>query len=480
MGQMLEKPITAKESDRGCLSKGQHGMTWSASGMQGWRSGMEDAHICLPELPGPWSSVAMFGVLDGHGGEQVAKFSSRHLPEELHERLCMAKPWKVGQAAAEVSEADLRKALTDSFHEMDELLRSGNHAAELKALTNPPCRELTRPTPPRNGPVDCNMVGCTCNICCITPEFYLCANAGDSRAVLCRGGRAVPLSEDHKPNDPREERRIRAAGGTVETQHAVSGTQYRVNGNLNLSRALGDLEYKKNRSLRPEDQIICATPDFICEQRHAEDEFIVICCDGVWDVKSNQEVVDFVRKRLPEAHSASPAYEAPEWICEELLDDCLSPDLRSTKGLGGDNMTAVIIRFPPAGWGKTAEISSSGSACRPERVTAAQPEARLLDARVQAASSGTGMLVVRFAFSGSAPEALRDVCLGFCERTGELELGLAGNPEPQKFSLQAHVPKGAKLHFPQEEACIAKPSVVFFPKSKTVRVILPWREGSRI
>lgn len=63
------------------------------------------------------------------------------------------------------------------------------------------------------------------------------ANAGDSRAVLCRGGAAVDLSNDHKPEDEDEKARIVAAGGTVTRDG-------RVNGGLNLSRALGDHSYK--------------------------------------------------------------------------------------------------------------------------------------------------------------------------------------------------------------------------------------------
>jgi len=464
MGQGLEKPITDKDSGSGA-PQGQHGLAWASTNMQGWRTGQEDAHICLPGLPSPWGSVAMFGVLDGHGGEQVAKFCETHLPQELHSRLNDARPWASGQLqAAAVPQGDLRQALTDSFHEMDELLRSGNFAKELKALTNPPCLQATRQMPTHAGPVDCNMVGCTCNITCITAEYYLCANAGDSRSVLCRGGQAVPLSEDHKPNAAEETRRIKAAGGYIETQTTAAGTMYRVNGNLNLSRALGDLEYKKDRSIGPEAQIICATPDFICEQRCAEDEFIVICCDGVWDVKSNEQVVDFVRARLPTTGKCSEA--ASVKIMEDLLDDCVSPDLRQTKGLGGDNMTAVLIHIPSA----TAAKASSKSNAQELQAASAQTDARLLGVEVQACGSGAGSIVVRIGF-GDARPALRDVYLGLCEDTGELEVGLAGKPTPQKFPLQAHLKlQGARLCLSLDES-----AAKFFPKSNTLRATLQWR-----
>lgn len=79
--------------------------------------------------------------------------------------------------------------------------------------------------------------GCTANVVLITPEYIICANSGDSRAVACVDGRTVELSKDHKPEDPIQLDRINKAGGTV--------SYGRVNGGLNLSRALGDLQYKR-------------------------------------------------------------------------------------------------------------------------------------------------------------------------------------------------------------------------------------------
>lgn len=79
--------------------------------------------------------------------------------------------------------------------------------------------------------------GCTANVVLITPESIYCANAGDSRAIACQGEKVIELSKDHKPQDPIELDRITKANGSV--------SYGRVNGGLNLSRALGDLEYKK-------------------------------------------------------------------------------------------------------------------------------------------------------------------------------------------------------------------------------------------
>merc|ERR1712050_323260 len=93
--------------------------------------------------------------------------------------------------------------------------------------------------------------GCTCVVCLVREDSYIVANAGDSRAVLSRNGRAVPLSEDHKPNMPGEHDRIVRAGGHVVRMEYGPIVQYRVNGNLNLSRSIGDLNYKKHTQLAP-------------------------------------------------------------------------------------------------------------------------------------------------------------------------------------------------------------------------------------
>ncbi|KAL5107012.1 hypothetical protein TcWFU_007699 [Taenia crassiceps] len=202
------------------------------------------------------------------------------------------------------------------------------------------------------------------------------ANAGDSRAVLCRAGAAVDLSEDHKPEDPSEKARIQAAGGTVTADG-------RVNDGLNLSRAIGDHIYKCRTDLKMSEQMISALPDVSrTELIPGADEFVVIACDGIWNAMNSQAVVDFVYDRLhPEFSSvlpnsngggsetattittaensenkkeekeeaatasidrSSPAFLAK--ICEELFDTCLASNTMGD-GTGCDNMTCIILRF---------------------------------------------------------------------------------------------------------------------------------------
>ena len=141
-------------------------------------------------------------------------------------------------------------------------------------------------------------------------ELYV-ANAGDSRCVLCRDGQALELSFDHKPEDQPEMTRIVKAGGKVTADG-------RVNGGLNLSRALGDHAYKQNATLPPEEQMISALPDI----RHAtidpkKDEFMILACDGIWNFMSSQDVIQFVRTRLKQNHQNISK------ICEEVSSSLL-------------------------------------------------------------------------------------------------------------------------------------------------------------
>ena len=93
-----------------------------------------------------------------------------------------------------------------------------------------------------DGP-DLETKGCTANVILIKDEIIICANAGDSRAVLSKKGVAFEMSKDHKPDDETEKARIIKAGSVVEDG--------RVDGNLNLSRSLGDLKYKRTKFLKP-------------------------------------------------------------------------------------------------------------------------------------------------------------------------------------------------------------------------------------
>jgi len=288
MGQTLSVPATSKHTDSG----GNVQFLYAVSEMQGWRISMEDAHATVLELDeGQANSNTFFAVYDGHGGGTVAKFAGQN----VHKRLVTEEAYQQKQ---------YKEALKRAFMGTDEdLLANPTHARDPS--------------------------GCTAVAALITPdgEIYV-ANAGDSRSVIGVKGEVKDLSQDHKPTNFVEKERIQGAGGYVEYG--------RVNGNLALSRAIGDFEFKKNYSLTPEKQIITSDPDVSIHQISDEDEFFVLACDGIWDCLTSQQVVDFVRYQVSDGKELSE-------ICEMMFDHCLAPDTSSGAGIGCDNMTILIV-----------------------------------------------------------------------------------------------------------------------------------------
>ncbi|XP_064110562.1 probable protein phosphatase CG10417 [Macrobrachium nipponense] len=187
--------------------------------------------------------------------------------------------------------------------------------------------------------------GCTACLALIRGSELYVANVGDSRIVVCRDGSAVDMSIDHKPEDDEETARIIKAGGRVTEDG-------RVNGGLNLSRAIGDHGYKQNKNLPPEDQMISPLPDVQSMTLGPQDQFMIVACDGIWNSLSSEEACTFVLERLAENKKLST-------ICEELFDHCLAPDTLGD-GTGCDNMTCIIVKFK--------DIESYGSAKRKSEV----------------------------------------------------------------------------------------------------------------
>lgn len=161
----------------------------------------------------------------------------------------------------------------------------------------------------------------------VTPDHIVLSNCGDSRAIIVRDGKAILATEDHKPYNPTEQARIRDAGGHVSMQ--------RVNGDLAVSRALGDFVYKQCASKPDVEQQVSPEPEFYVHERSAQDSFLVLACDGIWDVKSNQNVADFVTSM------AKAGCTSLDDMAAELIKDCLKRGSR-------DNMSAIIVRLPGA------------------------------------------------------------------------------------------------------------------------------------
>ncbi|CAF4937632.1 unnamed protein product [Pieris macdunnoughi] len=190
-----------------------------------------------------------------------------------------------------------------------------------------------------------NDSGCTAVVALLRGNELYVANAGDSRCIICREEKAIDMSIDHKPEDAPELERITKAGGKVSNDG-------RINGGLNLSRAIGDHSYKQNKDLGATEQMITALPDVKTLTIEPEkDQFMVLACDGIWNYMSSQEVCDFILPRLAEGR------EKLSQICEEMFDHCLAPSTMGD-GTGCDNMTAIIVRFKD---GVIAEVAQAES-----------------------------------------------------------------------------------------------------------------------
>lgn len=165
----------------------------------------------------------------------------------------------------------------------------------------------------------------------LTPTKIFTANAGDSRAVLCRKGKAVPLSFDHKPTSDTERRRILAAGGEI-----ING---RINGALNLSRSFGDFNFKRLKHRPYDEQMVTCKPDVTQITRVAEeDEFIIMGCDGIWEkyAKDSQQMIS---KLVNDRKSSTDGLT----VVSSLLDSVLAKD--TEEEVGCDNMTAILVEF---------------------------------------------------------------------------------------------------------------------------------------
>ncbi|KAK4269515.1 hypothetical protein QN277_022662 [Acacia crassicarpa] len=328
MGIYLSAPKTEKASDDGENDT----LCYGLSSMQGWRATMEDAHAAHLNLD---ESTSFFGVYDGHGGKAVAKFCAKY----LHRQVLKNEAYAAGDIGTSLQKTFLRMdemmlgqrgwrelaVLGDNIEKLSGMLEGfiwsprggeGNDNSDDWVLEEGPHSDFTGPNS-----------GCTACVAVIRGNQIVVANAGDSRCVISRKGQAHNLSKDHKPDLEVERDRILKAGGFIQVG--------RVNGSLNLARAIGDMEFKQNKFLPAEKQIVTADPDITSVELCDDDEFLVIACDGIWDCMSSQQLVDFIHSQLKTEDKLSA-------VCEKVFDRCLSP---TAGGEGCDNMTMILVQF---------------------------------------------------------------------------------------------------------------------------------------
>ncbi|KAJ7189612.1 phosphatase 2C-like domain-containing protein [Mycena haematopus] len=281
---------------------------------KGARRTMEDAHSFVVDFGGV-RGQGFFAVFDGHAGKHAAEWCGCHFTKSIGDTpilACHSPP------------APIPDVLNQTFHDVDESLSRMCEESAGKYIQDVPpsprssvSRMQTASSPflPASQDSDGNGKSAAEGASIAIPpsaarRVLYCANAGDARGVLCRAGKAVRLTYDHKGSDKQEAKRITDAGGFV-----MSG---RVNGVLAVTRSLGDSSMKEFVVGAP-----YTTETELCD----EDEFLILACDGLWDVTSDQAAVDLIRD-VEDAQVAS----------QMLLKDALANHT-------SDNITVLVVRF---------------------------------------------------------------------------------------------------------------------------------------
>ena len=365
------------------------GLVFGSAEARGKRATMEDRAVCIPSLNNTIRTAAplmgavtpsivtekatpeyaFFAVYDGHSGSSTSETLSQAFHFRLAAGLGLVKatandpdptlhlPGGAASrpltAAAVSSVSDGGAALVDRLAliekdvlinaaldldlELQEDLKPGDPISGSTAII-----ALIRRSSTNDGTTTSSSSSS------FSPVVVTIGNVGDSRAVLSCSGRAIDLSSDHKCSRIDEKKRIEAAGGQV--------IRDRLHGVLAVSRAFGDAEHKmlqgqkmwgrtfKANPLSAEPEIITRrvirnivtntandNSSITTSAAISVDEFIVLACDGVWDVMTSQQAINFVRKRLFIHRDVRRA-------ASELVDKALR--LSSI-----DNVSVVVIAF---------------------------------------------------------------------------------------------------------------------------------------
>ncbi|XP_076658487.1 protein phosphatase 1L isoform X2 [Halictus rubicundus] len=349
----------------------------AAYAVQGHRPRMEDRFVINEDMNN--TGVSLFAVFDGHGGEFAANYAYDHLISNINKKVIELKDMLAGRlprvqsdeetdtfdekSKEDKNDANLERkksfrktvstSLTDDCMKKNVGVTDPELLDKLDSLQRPitrevrPCRTTEKPQKVditnyldgnrinygklltdevlavdqllvKAAKKNRDVAGTTALIALLEGNKLIVANVGDSRGVMCDGkGNAIPLSFDHKPQQERERRRIKKAGGVV-TFNGV----WRVAGILATSRALGDYPLKDKK-------LVIADPDILTfDLGDHNPMFIVLASDGLWDTFTNEEAVAFIKERINEPHYGAK-----------------SITLQSYYRGSADNITVVVINL---------------------------------------------------------------------------------------------------------------------------------------
>jgi serine/threonine protein phosphatase PrpC len=222
--------------------------------LQGKRPTQEDKHVTILNYDGKnkdINNINIIGVFDGHGGKKVSSFLKNNLPNFFLTKFDN-KIFKNNET------------FTNYINYVYEFVQNNLKEKHPRAVEY------------------CGSTACLGVH--INNKLWI-INVGDSRAILCnKCGDVVQLSVDHKPNLPEEKKRIESLGGKI----TFDGSDWRIK-TLSLSRAFGDLDCYP---------YVTHLPNIYKYKIDPKDKFIIMACDGLWDVLSNLETVEFIRNLL--------------------------------------------------------------------------------------------------------------------------------------------------------------------------------------
>lgn len=301
MGHVLSAPIKSKHIER----HSSMDLRVGSAEMQGYRLNMEDAISIQLGLSERHPRHCLVGVFDGHAGTEASKFIKRTLATRV----------------AALSDPTNAEQLTQCVIALDN---------EFISTSDSETREH----------------GSTCVFSVFWPNHdeketdekkrswnIVVSNVGDSRAMIIRkDGTCVSLTRDHKPQDPQEELRIQMAGGGVSAN--------RVDGQLAMSRAIGDYQYKANPNLSVREQKVIPVPDITTEVAYQGDR-LFICCDGIVEQMENEDASALIHQQLSEI--SDPNDIDPATIVPDVFELSLEKGSR-------DNMSGALVCFGPRGF----------------------------------------------------------------------------------------------------------------------------------
>jgi len=219
---------------------------------QGSRPTMEDEIVIFGMGPRMRKNEDYFAIFDGHGGPEASAFAAKNLHEILDANLCNYP----GYSSSLLSNEDITSGLQSAFRELDNSM--------------------------------CFQYGMQSGACALVIYISDCrmftANLGDSRAIFGTKNGTIRITNDHKPMSESEYNRITShQGGFVTTDTPPA----RVQGQLSVSRALGD------RHLKP---YVSGEPEIFYTDLTDDHYFVVLGCDGVWDKISDEEAAEITFK----------------------------------------------------------------------------------------------------------------------------------------------------------------------------------------